>query len=560
MEKAKRFLTKYPIFIIIFLALPAMRALFVPGFYGASDDLHIAWLFEMDRVIREGQFPPRFVPDLSYQFGYPLFDFVFPLPFYVAEVFHLTGLSLVTSIKMLFALSLPLSGYFMYRLLKKFCSPVVALAGAVVYMYTPYRSTDIYVRGAVGEAFVFIFLPLAILATINLLNSRQKGRVSLGIFAISIAALITSHNIVAYMFLPLLFLLVLICIFFQKHSSRLKLFFKVLLGIFFGLLISSYFWIPAIVESRLMVESTVFNFIDHFPTLGQLVTPYFGWGASVAGPYDGMSFFIGLINLILVVLGIILIFRFRRRLTKEQLILSIWALIVFFLAVFMMNFRSTFVWNVFPYIAYFQFPWRYLSMVTLVTPLFVIPISKLGHSKYIGIAIIVFAILTNFLYFKPHDYFPDRNDDYYINKYIPEPHASDAYRQTGEEYLRLSKNTAQRPGGVYPRVSVKRGEFKEVVLINSLDARFTVQSEVLALVSYNKYLFPGWYAKVDGEYVSLHPGRPFGQIYINLLPGTHTVEVFYRETKERLILDAISLLSLVIAITMMISKPNENKN
>ena len=110
----------YPIWIIILLSIPAIWALLVPGFYGASDDLHIGWLFEMNRVIKMGQIPPRFVPDLSFGFGYPLFNFVFPLPFYIAEIFHLIGFSLVDSIKLLFLLSLPLSGVFMYLFLREF--------------------------------------------------------------------------------------------------------------------------------------------------------------------------------------------------------------------------------------------------------------------------------------------------------------------------------------------------------------------------------------------------------------------------------------------------------
>ena len=82
------------IYLILFLfAIPAIRYLFVKGYFGVSDDLHIGWLFEMDRSIKALQFPPRFVPDLSFGFGYHLFNFVYPLPFYIAEVFHLIGFS-----------------------------------------------------------------------------------------------------------------------------------------------------------------------------------------------------------------------------------------------------------------------------------------------------------------------------------------------------------------------------------------------------------------------------------------------------------------------------------
>src|SRR3972149_4491785 len=111
MQKVEKFLFKYPFLIVLILSLPAIWALFVPGFFGASDDLHIAWLQQMDGAIRAGQFPPRFVPDLSFGFGYPLFNFVFPLPFYIGEALHLIGLSFVDAIKGVFLFSIMLLFY-----------------------------------------------------------------------------------------------------------------------------------------------------------------------------------------------------------------------------------------------------------------------------------------------------------------------------------------------------------------------------------------------------------------------------------------------------------------
>lgn len=81
--------------LLFVLSVPAIAALIPGGFYGASDDLHIAWLNQMHRALMSGQIPPRFVPDLSFGFGYPLFNFVFPLPFYIGEVFHLVVFTVV---------------------------------------------------------------------------------------------------------------------------------------------------------------------------------------------------------------------------------------------------------------------------------------------------------------------------------------------------------------------------------------------------------------------------------------------------------------------------------
>jgi len=336
MLKAEKLLGKYPLLIILLLSIPAILALLVPGFYGASDDLHIAWLQQMDKVIREGQIPPRFVPDLSYGFGYPLFNFVFPLPFYIAEVFHLLGFSLVDSIKILFGLSLPLSGYFMYKLLKEYAGVLLSLAGAVVYIYTPYRSTDIYVRGAIGEIVAFVFLPLIILAVLKITQKSKRGKCWVGILGLSTAALVMSHNIMAYMFFPFVLLFVVVKLF-SSHSPRLQIFLKILAGLILGLLISVYFWLPAIVESSLLKYDTIFNFKDHFPTIKQLITPYFGYGASVAGPYDGMSFFMGTVNLSLIIVGILVLLIHRKKPKNEQLVIPIWAFLVFATSVFLIG-------------------------------------------------------------------------------------------------------------------------------------------------------------------------------------------------------------------------------
>lgn len=512
MQRIKNFLFKNIFWIIFFLSIPAIWALFVPGFYGASDDLHIAWLQQMNTALSTGQFPPRFVPDLSFGFGYPLFNFVFPLPFYIGEIIHLLGFSFVNSIKIVFLLTIPLSGYYMYKFLKEHTSTWLSLAGAMVYIYTPYRSTDIYVRGAFGEAVAFVFPPMIAWAV-------SKGNVA--VLALSVAGLILSHNIMAYMFFPFL------VIFSFLVGVKLKSFF----GFILGLLISSYFWLPAVVESRLMKHDTVFNFVDHFPTIRQLITPHFGYGASVAGPYDGMSFFIGLINIFLIVLA----FVFFKKLNK----ISIWALGMIAVSVFMMNFRSTFFWGHLPLIPYFQFPWRFLSLTTFATAILVIILDKFKYSKQIGIFIIFGVIALNFTYFRPHD-FLGRRDEYYINRYIPNPVASEEYLKTGEEYLRLPKSTEKRPNEI--SLDKKMSSFFEVTNTNEIT------------FNYNKYYFPGWKVFIDGKKAEVIAGQPYGQIQFKIPAGKHEIDIHFGETPFRMALDLISLLSLIFAVKLILTK------
>lgn len=547
MEKAEKFLTKYFWIVIVLLSIPAFKALAVPGFYGASDDIHIAWLFELDKTIKLGQFPPRFVPDLSFGFGYPLFNFVFPLPFYIAEIFHLVGLSLVDSIKFLFFLTIPISGIFMYLLLRQFAGSFLSLAGAILYIYTPYRAVDLYIRGAVGEILSFTFLPLILLSVTKIIDEGFKLR-WIGIGAISFASLVLSHNITAYMFFPAVFLfaILLLSVSSNKKGALIGLIFSLILA----LLLSGYFWIPAIWESRLMKYDTVFNFADHFPTLRQLITPYWGYGASVPGPYDGISFFLGGTNILLILLGIFSAIYYRKKFTRIEKIILIWSFISISIAVFFMNYRSSFFWQTAPLLPYFQFPWRFLIITTFCIPILIISLKYLKLQKILALGIILLCLITVSSYFRPQD-FLGRGDDYYLNRYIPVPFASDEYQKTQEEYLRLPIYTQKRPSQNYPQVSFEGGEVKKLVKLNDLESLIEVESNRGGILHYNKYFFPGWKAQIDGVDANIFVGQPFGQLNVKIPEGNHTIKINFQETFTRATLNIISLITLLGVLVMI---------
>ena len=533
MDKTQKIISKYLLLIILILSIPAVRYLFVYGYFGVSDDLHIGWLFEMDRVIKSFKFPPRFVPDLSFGFGYPLFTFVYPLPFYIAEIFHLIGFSLVNSVKFVFGLSIPVSMYFMYKLLKHFMPEDYSLAGAVLYVYAPYRALEMFVRGTIGEIVAFVFFPLIIYSVV-----KRKPY----ILALTFAGLILSHNIMAYMFMPFLLLFTILN---RSFLVSLK-------GLLLGLLCSVYFWLPAIYESTLMKYDTVFNFYDHFPALKQFITPYWGYGASVPGNYDTMSFYMGAVGILVVVIGSIIFLLKRNKYLNNEKIFIIWSILVCLVSIFMMNFRSAWLWRNLPLLPYFQFPWRFLAMITLVSPFLLIVFSKFPKLKYLPLVVIFFAIFLNFNYFKTSEYL-GRNDDYYINRYIPIPVASEAYLRTSEEYLRLPVESETRPQKNFPRAYTTN---QEVALgieeLNPLDAVILTESNNEFTLNYNKYYYPGWIVKIDGNIIEIEPGKPYGQISFIVPDGKHTIEVKYSESPLRLFFDIVSLVTIIYLLKKIV--------
>ncbi|HJX59022.1 hypothetical protein A2V61_04385 [Candidatus Woesebacteria bacterium RBG_19FT_COMBO_47_8] len=554
MEKVKRFFAKHIFLVVLALSLPAVWTLVVPGFFGVSDDTLIGWLYEMDRAVKMFQIPPRFVPDLSFGFGYPLFNFVYPLPFYIGEIFHLFGFSLVDAAKLVFGLSIPFSMYFMYKLLRELVDKPLSLAGAVLYVYAPYRATEIFVRGAIGEIVAFVFIPLVALSFIRL-TQKDSGIKWIGISALSIAALVLSHNILAYMFFPFALILLVVLIISAKQD-KITYLLRSFWAIILGLLASAYFWFPAIYESGLVKYSTVYNYFDHFATLKQLITPYFGYGASVPGPYDGMSFYIGIIGLLTVVVGGALAIKSWKGFGVKEKTVLIWAIGIFVLSIFMMNHRSDILWKSIPLLPYFQFPWRFLTMIVFSSPLFLIGFSKFKHARIVAGVIIVAAIALNFLYFKPEK-FLGRADEYYVDRYIPYPAASAEYRRTSEEYLRLPKDNLVRPSMVYPRAYSNVRANLIIEEINPLDARIVTNYPEEFILSYNKYNFPGWVAKIDGVGTDILSGVPYGQISLKVPGGTHEVVVEYREAPLRKVTNFVSLGAITTAMFLVIKRKNE---
>ncbi len=159
---------------ILLFSLIIVWPLLQPGFYSFHDEPQIANLYQMTRAFSSGQIPPRWAPDMSFNYGYPLFNFYYPLPFYLGSLFYfLFKTSLVWSLKFVFLLSVPLSGITFYFLMRKFFDRLSSFSGAVVYLFTPYRAVDLYVRGAVGEMWSFVFMPLVLLTLTNLINRKN---------------------------------------------------------------------------------------------------------------------------------------------------------------------------------------------------------------------------------------------------------------------------------------------------------------------------------------------------------------------------------------------------
>ncbi|MDO8658737.1 MAG: hypothetical protein Q7K55_08400, partial [Candidatus Levybacteria bacterium] len=78
----KFFFEKKEFFIGLILTLSLFWPLFAAPYFTHHDDVQVIRLYEMDKCFKDQQIPCRWVPDLGGVYGYPLFNYYAPLPYY----------------------------------------------------------------------------------------------------------------------------------------------------------------------------------------------------------------------------------------------------------------------------------------------------------------------------------------------------------------------------------------------------------------------------------------------------------------------------------------------
>lgn len=535
----------WPILVILVLGWFSVRALFQPGLFSIHDDTQVARVFEMSRALREGQRPVRLVADLGYGYGYPLFNFYAPLPYYFAAFFNLIGVNLLTATKLMFLAGILLAPVLMYFLAKEFWGKAAGILAALFYLYAPYHALDIYIRGAVGEFWAIAFLPLVFLALARI--GREKEKTWLGVLfgGLAYALLILSHNLAALMATPFLLAWILFWAFRAKDSWSVIRASLAALG--FGLLVSAFYWLPAIreigfIDAERLMAGEGGDFSHHFLFLDQLWDWPWGFAGSGPGRADGMSFKIGKLHLVVGLLSLAgaLLKRKKEKADAGTVVFLAAAALV---AVFFTLGISRFLWRALPLLPFLQYPWRFLTLIVFF-------VSWLVGSLFSGMKRFAPLILTALVlglifyhghYFQPQEFYPPGRD-YTSFKAL----AWEASRMS-DEYLppgfRIPQSFEELP---QEKIVFEEGE-GEIgdLVIKSGSFSFPVWSEGPARVKINALSFPGFKAWVDGQETALE-ARGDRLIEVNLSPGEHQVLVELTNTPIRTIANWLSLIGFGI--------------
>lgn len=484
------------ILLLLVCLAPSIFSLFNQGFFLSDDGEWMVIRFSaFYQSLVDGQFPVRFLGRLNYGYGYPVANFLYPGFMYLAVPLQILGFGFVNSIKIIMIAGMLGGGLFAFAWLSRIFNRSSALVGALFYTYSPYHLFDLYKRGSVGEILSLMFVPFTLWA----IEIKNKFLIAIGIFFLAI-----SHNSLFLFFAPLLFVYVIV----RKKLS----FWDSIISFGLGILMSSFFIIPAVVELKYTNFSKIqiSNINDYFANLD----------------------LIGVSSLIILFISVMIVY-LKKIKTKEVYLFIVLSIISVFLSLSI----SSSVWNFLPG-SLIQFPFRVLSYLVLsIAFLSAFVLSIFEDKKKIITLLLIFTLFFSSLNFLiPEEKF-DKGDDYYST--------NEATTTVKDEYMPVW--VKEKPNTHFgKKVELVGGEVSNLIY-NSKRIYFETNGyEGIARI--NTIYYPGWHAEINGTTLDISFDNALGVMEVNLPKRENKIEFKFTETPLRLFSDLISIVAFGVLV------------
>ncbi len=535
-----------PVLIVLTLSVFSILPQFKSGYFPMHDDTQVARVIEMGRSLSGWQFPVRWVSDLGYGYGYPIFNFYGPLPYYFGGALYALGLPALLATKLMFAVGTVAPALVLYSVVSGLVGWQAGLISSLLYLFSPYHAVQVYVRGAVGEYWTLLFWPLLIYGFVQTKSVKDaSSRWMIG--AVGLAGAIVSHTLMGYVTTLLLALCLgvywIVRFVLRKIDKRL-LVRHLKIGLF-GIGLTAFFWLPAVLEmgytSVAGQVSQSANFREHFVCLSQLWSSMWGFAGSAPGCIDGMAMTLGKVHIILAAAGLLGWFMIR---PKEKSVFVMLGTVLTLTGVFFATEYSRFLWDLLPGFAYVQYPWRFLAVANL-------GLALMGGStvllapRQIGrtVLALIFAsavvwmnakwFVPQYTYTKSSSEFESPSDirwrvskisDEYLPDYVPRP-----------------KEESQV---VFDTIPAQSGFVITPLFTTATDERFVIAATMGGTLTIHKANFPGWRYFINKKEVT--PVMADGLPTLNLEQGQSTVTMQFTDTWPRRVGNLISLVALAL--------------
>lgn len=541
---------------LFYVLLPFIRNGFPETHDGAN---HLVRFANYKLALQQGQLPPRFAPNLFQGYGYPVFNYNYPLANMLSIPLAALDISYETTFKLLVAsfLVFGLVGiHFWLELL--FNSRKGVFIAQLAWLLNPYLITSLYIRGSIGEVIAYCLLPW-LFYIIESANSTRFSPRKLALLSVVGASFLLSHNITVVFFSVIAFLYSGV-----RVQNNLKAWKQLFLIALLSTLLSLWFWLPALLEMNLTAvsdTSLTADYTGHLLTFAQLGSPVISKGFSEIGTVDGLVVGAGSISLLAVLLYcVILVVTNLLKLDGDvgvNRFLAFWISVVTLLL--LQTTYSTPVWSTATFLKFIQFPWRlgiFVAVISLPLVVFIWQQRAYFLRLLLVVTLTFQAIQTISNY--PSQYFHWTNEEY--------EQMNHSTTTKNENKPNSFKYDLTEPRINEPEILQGSAEVTTVSNWNGSSRTFSLTLLSDSILVEPTMYFPGWETVVTDANGNTHKLSYIdnnvikGRIAYHLDQGQYSVRTrFTQNTWPRITGNAVSVLSLVFILWFAIVNKEKSK-
>jgi hypothetical protein len=544
--------------LLIALSLLPVVSLLRFGDYESGDfNIHVYRTMAFYQNLLDGNLMPSWAGILNGTYGYPLFIFLNPLPYYLISIFHTFGFSFISSLKLFLGAAFIFSGISMYLLIKEILkNDRAALAAAVFYLFFPYHLVDLHFRSDIGEILCFTLLPILLFFTYRLF--KNGSLMYLLWTGLSFALLIMAHQAIALLslFLVAAFLLTQLLLE-PKRIRQIKLWLKIALAFVLGILISGYTWLPYLIYAKDNLSATLFKTLPSFVSIQELFYSPWRYGFLFQGPKGELSFLLGYTEIFMLVF-LVAYLTLKRGKAKYAKELTIWLATTAFL-IFMLTSYSQVIWVTVPVIKNMLMSSRVLLILTVSISILAGYWTLINKDRKIFVwLVIILTIGTTILNWGHRRIIPEITDKELTNNL---PYSS--YQGEGLAYIGNSVWFSNKPIFInqipFSRLEVLEEQASiKIINITNTNHLYSVTSTTGALLKENTLYYPGWTVTVNGKRtnISFTDKKYPGLIIFTIPKGNSEISVSYRDLpllqwlKFGFVISLIAILSFTLVRIM----------
>ena len=363
---------------------------------GNDSNFHISNIFSIYTGMKQGTIS-NVLPIIAHNFGYATRIFYPRLAhFSTALVTLILNGKVIWGLKIIHFIVFFLSAVMMYKLVNKVLKNKLS---AIFYLSFPYMITEVFVRDAVAESFIFVFMPMILLGLYELFYGDKKYFYLW--FILGYVGIMNSHLVLAVYFTLFIFIYLLLNIkkVFDKSNLRALITSSILI-----LLLTATFTIPMLQHKSLNIY-TVFadeGMANKGSVAGSTLRlrDFFIQEPCVA--YSDITYYLNLLGFALAVLAIIM--NKKIFVENDQKNFFKFILIATIICTFLMS--KICPWVIFPKtLIMIQFAWRLEAILLFLLSILAGSVFKDIESKKIRVILLIAILLFNGLtVYKAYDF------------------------------------------------------------------------------------------------------------------------------------------------------------